>query len=75
MTRRGRIGVLWPLFEIFKERTADDVKVIRGYIEPIVRDAMRKRAEGVESKDDSLLQHLLTVTQGKPTLFILCTLS
>ncbi|KAF8577266.1 CYP63 cytochrome P450 monooxygenase-like protein [Ramaria rubella] len=65
ISKRARIGVAWPLFEIFKDRTADDMKEVRGFIEPIVREAMRKRANGFESKrDESLLQHLLDVTEN-----------
>ncbi|KAF8498338.1 cytochrome P450 [Gautieria morchelliformis] len=64
ITTRGRIGVVWPLFETLKDRTEDDVKEIRGFIESIVRAAMKKRAEGVVSEQEtSLLQHLLNVTQ------------
>lgn len=65
ITTRARIGVSWPLFEIFKERTEKDMKVVRGVIEPIVWEAMRKREQGnMDEKDNSLLQHLLDVTQG-----------
>jgi len=64
ISRRGRLGVLWPLFEIFRDRTAGDMRVVRGFIEPIVQDAMRKRKEcHAIVKEESLLQHLLNVTQ------------
>ncbi|KAF8528399.1 cytochrome P450 monooxygenase pc-1 [Hysterangium stoloniferum] len=65
VSRRARLGVLWPLFEIFGDRTAGDMRVVRGFIEPIVQDAMRKRKEGgvaVEKlEEESLLQHLLNM--------------
>lgn len=66
ISTRSRIGILWPLFEIFKDRTKDDMDQVKSFIEPIVRDAMNKRAGGekAEKADDSLLQHLLNVTDG-----------
>lgn len=63
---------MWPLFETFKDRTEDDMREVRGFIEPVVREAMRKRAEGIVKQEDSLLQHLLNVTQGEPVEVHLC---
>lgn len=61
LARRARLGVLWPLFETFKDRTSDDMRVVRGLIEPIVRQRMEN---GSGDKQDSLLDHLLGVSQG-----------
>lgn len=63
---RGMIGTNWPLLETFKDRTEDDMKEVRGFIEPIVLEAIRKKAKGLDSKEsESLLDHLVTVTQGE----------
>lgn len=39
--------------------------VVRGFIEPIVEDAIQKRKEGSVTNEDTLLHHLLEVSQGK----------
>lgn len=74
ISTRARIGIMWPLFETFRDRTAADMQEVRGFIEPVVREAMAKRARGVVAgQEDSLLQHLLNVTQGEhavPSLFV-----
>jgi len=63
IANRGRLGVLWPIFEIFKEKTEDDMKTVRGFIEPIVQDAMQQRKEGKVANSETLLNHLLEVSE------------
>ncbi|KIJ34667.1 hypothetical protein M422DRAFT_233351 [Sphaerobolus stellatus SS14] len=60
---RGRLGNIWPLFEILKDRTADDMKVVRDFIEPIVQDAMDKRKKGEVVNEHTLLHHLLDASE------------
>lgn len=80
---RGRIGWSWPWFEIFQNRTKKPMRVVDAYLEPILKEAVRKAEaekgsthhESKESTDDeqeTLLDHLVKFTTGKhppsPTL-------
>lgn len=58
--------MFWRLKEFFKDKTKDDMVVIKGFIDPIVKAAMRKRGEVDPSQKDEqcLLEHLLNVTDG-----------
>lgn len=65
---RTRLGDLWPVYELFGDKTKGAVKVIHSYIEPILRDALsRKNLNMEESKDtmpETLLDHLIQITDG-----------
>ncbi|KZS95587.1 cytochrome P450 monooxygenase pc-1 [Sistotremastrum niveocremeum HHB9708] len=54
---RGRIGLLWPLGEIFKDKTADDMKVIRAFIKPIVQQAIAQKKENAKLESSSNTEH------------------
>ncbi|KAH6893965.1 cytochrome P450 monooxygenase pc-1 [Coprinopsis sp. MPI-PUGE-AT-0042] len=69
---RERSGWVWPLFELFKDKTEEPMKIVNAYMEPIIKDAVeRKRLALPEEKSDdkelkegqTLLDHLMTVTQ------------
>ncbi|KAJ7479871.1 cytochrome P450 monooxygenase CYP63 [Mycena latifolia] len=68
ITARGRIGHMWPLFELFKDKNEDHVNVIRTWLDPLVRRAVddKRRAQkaGIESPvaDKTFLQHLADST-------------
>ena len=72
----GRLafGNDWPLFEFWSDKVAPLRKVIDGFIEPLLEDALSKRKlelskNGTDVKDDSengnLLAHLVKHTQSK----------
>lgn len=69
---RNRQGWVWPLIEIFKDRTADPMKVVNAYIDPILQEAVRRAKEtSYDQKslkevedDETLLDHLVKHTQG-----------
>ena len=63
---RGRLGMFWRFSEFFKDKTKDDMVIIKGYIEPIVKAAIDKRGEGdfAQGREVSLLDHLVNVTDG-----------
>ena len=74
ITRRLAFGNEWPLFEFWSDKVAPLRKVIDGFIEPLLEDALSKRKlelskNGADVKDDSengnLLAHLVRHTQGK----------
>lgn len=71
ITGRSRMGWVWPLFEMFGDRSTPYVKVIRNWLDPLVAQALRdheatKRA-GVNSPiaDKTFLQHLVDSTNGE----------
>ncbi|KAG9315003.1 cytochrome P450 [Chiua virens] len=53
---RVRRGWLWPLFEIFTDGTAEPMKTVNAYIEPI------------SSEEDTLLDHLVHLTTDPAVL-------
>ncbi|KAG6867246.1 hypothetical protein C0993_005269 [Termitomyces sp. T159_Od127] len=71
ITGRSRIGWVWPLFEMFGDRSTPYVKVIRNWLDPLVGQGLKdheatKRA-GVNSPiaDKTFLQHLVDSTNGE----------
>lgn len=73
-TRRARLGKIWPAFELFKDQTDEPVKVIKDWLEPLVRDALdekdRLQAMDIEPPVDqkSFLEHLASSTEGMSSL-------
>lgn len=75
---RSRRGYLWPLTEFWKDKVEEQMVVVRSFIEPIVAEALRKKKEknSIEDENDkevgegeSLLEHLVKLTDGKWRLF------
>lgn len=74
VSERPRVGWLWPLQELFRSKTEEDMAVVNAFIEPILQDALRKKEErekagldldDKESQDDeTLLDHLVKQTSG-----------
>ncbi|QRV92984.1 cytochrome P450 family protein [Ceratobasidium sp. AG-Ba] len=75
---RFRLGVAWPLFEMFWDRTRGDMDVIDEYIRPILKEKLRLKAKRSElSAEDkastihmdaeamSLLDHLVLLTDDE----------
>ncbi|KAI0774073.1 cytochrome P450 monooxygenase pc-3 [Fomes fomentarius] len=77
VSERPRVGWLWPLQELFRSKTDEDMAVVNAFIEPILQDALRKKEErekagldldDKESQDDeTLLDHLVKQTSD-PTI-------
>ena len=73
ITKRARIGYLWPLFELFRDETEPHVKVIQDWLDPLVKQALsdKLRAEkaGVTDPiaDKTFLQHLADSTESEGT--------
>jgi hypothetical protein len=71
---RSRLADIWPLAEIWKDKTKDTMKVINGYIDPILSEALAKKGGvkkspvGVDDHDgETLLDHLVEQTDGEHT--------
>ncbi|KAI0320186.1 cytochrome P450 monooxygenase [Amylostereum chailletii] len=67
LAQRSRAAPLWPLQEIFKDRTSRDMAVIRSFIDPIIAHALARRREALnkqevssEAEAPTLLDHLVT---------------
>ncbi|TFK72654.1 cytochrome P450 [Pluteus cervinus] len=43
IANRERLGWTWPLAEILKDKTEEPMKVVNGYIEPIVQEALERQ--------------------------------
>jgi hypothetical protein len=72
IANRERLSWIWPLFEITKDKTAEGMKIINAYIEPIIKEAVERKQNAPTQeknvddkeaeKEGCLLDHLLDVT-------------
>jgi hypothetical protein len=73
INRRVTIGQTWPLIEILADHTAQHMKVVNAFLDPILKDALAKHSAtakiGIsESADDeTLVDHLVKLTSGEIT--------
>ncbi|KAJ6478042.1 cytochrome P450 monooxygenase pc-1 [Mycena vitilis] len=74
ISKREVLGRIWPLFEIFGDKTAAPMRIISEYLDPVIHAAMEKKrlAEPQEKDDDSeelsLLDDLLNTTSDPRVL-------
>ena len=71
---RARIGWVWPWYELIKSSTADAMAKVDEFLDPILKEAVRKaqeeKAMGQDQKkdeiedDETLLGHLVRFTSG-----------
>ena len=73
-SQRASRSWLWPLFELWGDKTVEPMKVVNAYIEPILKDAIekaktaalhRERLTPESSDEDTLLDHLVRLTTGR----------
>ena len=72
ITRRGVQGDTWPLLELFKDKTEEPIQVIMDWLEPLVRQAMDRKAKRMEGdaktsahdEDTVFLDYLSDRTDG-----------
>ncbi|OCH92181.1 cytochrome P450 monooxygenase pc-2 [Obba rivulosa] len=50
VARRARLTWLWPLFEIFKDKCTEHMKVLDSFVDPIVQEALRKKETQLDEK-------------------------
>jgi hypothetical protein len=77
ITRRGVQGDTWPLLELFKDKTEEPIQVIMDWLDPLVNQAMARKAKHVEANggvkvsardDDTVfLDYLASTTDGTST--------
>ena len=72
ISTRNTLGNIWPLFELFEDKSEKHKKIIRGWVDPLVVRAMRtqeemeEKSQVVDPKDCTFLEYLATTTQGTP---------
>ncbi|KAI0090121.1 cytochrome P450 monooxygenase pc-3 [Irpex rosettiformis] len=75
---RTRIGVIWPFYELFRDKTAGPMKVVDAFLMPILETAVARHKEaktmGVDehseeiADDETLLDHLVKYTDDPVVL-------
>jgi hypothetical protein len=72
---RQRVGWVWPLFEMFRDKTARPMEVVTEYIDPIIHAALEKKNRAGDCKESdenaSLLDDMLKSTSGVSAASIL----
>jgi len=53
ITRRGVQGDTWPLLELFKDKTEEPIQQIMDWLEPLVREAINRKAKRREAHGDA----------------------
>ncbi|KAK7057643.1 cytochrome P450 [Favolaschia claudopus] len=69
---RQRVGPIWPLFEMFHDKTAKPMETVTAYIDPLIHAALEKKRlaeeKGVHSAEDSCLLDELMKSSSDPKL-------
>ncbi|KIY51977.1 cytochrome P450 monooxygenase CYP63 [Fistulina hepatica ATCC 64428] len=58
---RARIGHLWPLLELFTDKNVENARVIREWLDPLVKQAIDSRGTFVDG-EKNFMQHLADST-------------
>lgn len=77
---RMGLSKLWSWFELFWDRTGEDMKVINSYVTPILRKKFEEKrvlfkceSARAEEVGDTLLDHLVQFTDGGLSFFLCLT--
>ena len=54
LARRARYGTLWPVFEFFDREHARNRRIIRNYVDPIVRAAVTQAREDAAERGETV---------------------
>ncbi|KIM86354.1 hypothetical protein PILCRDRAFT_816295 [Piloderma croceum F 1598] len=77
ISERGRFGWIWPLLEIFHDKTEAPMKIVNAFLDPIMKDAIEKHQSRSTSSlndtdkvsdDETLLDHLVKLTTDRTVL-------
>jgi hypothetical protein len=68
--RRQYVGWLWPLTEIFEDKTSKSMRLVNAFVEPIIKEALERKQRVVNEDDETLLDHLVKATDGKAYTFL-----
>jgi hypothetical protein len=70
ITMRGRTGSIWPVFELFEDKTAPHVDIIKRWLDPLVKQTLERKAAAQKSghwstmEEKTFLEHLADSTEG-----------
>ncbi|EMD30996.1 hypothetical protein CERSUDRAFT_120204 [Gelatoporia subvermispora B] len=71
VSKRGRLAPVWPLFELFRDKTRQNVKILHCFINPIIQRALERQRSQKEADErhgvaipeqTSLLDELVALT-------------
>ncbi|KAG5652107.1 hypothetical protein H0H81_006281 [Sphagnurus paluster] len=68
VTTRARLGYLWPLFEVFGDKTEPHISVIQKWLDPLVQNALQEKVFSEKNNspvgitEKTFLQHLVDST-------------
>ncbi|KAG6819311.1 hypothetical protein H0H93_013137 [Arthromyces matolae] len=74
---RERYGWIWPLTEIFEDKTKKPMEIVRAYLDPIIQEAIEKNSANAATKPvadekgeahlgegETLIDHLVRLSSG-----------
>jgi len=74
ITMRARTGSIWPVFELFEDKTAPHVEIIKRWLDPLVNQTLERKATAQKAgkwstmEEKTFLEHLADSIEG-PFLF------
>ena len=78
IAKRFQISDAWKLFEFWEDRFTEPMAVIRKVLDPIVENALQKGGKGPTGDNveaETLLSHLVKLTDGKHPIHLFCSVS
>ncbi|KAG0701446.1 cytochrome P450 monooxygenase CYP63 [Suillus ampliporus] len=69
ITMRGRTGSIWPVFELFEDKTAPHVDIIKRWLDPLIKQTLDNKAAtqkiGIQNSMEEItfLEHLADSTE------------
>ncbi|KAH0579505.1 hypothetical protein H2248_002361 [Termitomyces sp. 'cryptogamus'] len=58
ISSRERYGWIWPMMEIFEDRTKKPMETVRAYLDPIIQDAIVKNANAPKTGSEKSESHV-----------------
>lgn len=73
IARRIRLGKVWPLFEMFRDKTTEGNRIVKDFLHPIVQKAIEDKVRMADSREGhtadeispTFLSHLASSTNSK----------
>jgi hypothetical protein len=70
ITMRARSGSIWPVFELFEDKTAPHVEIIKKWLDPLVKQTLEHKVASQKIshwntiEEKTFLEHLADSTEG-----------
>jgi len=68
ISKRAWVGTIWPLFEIFVDKSREPMKIIDSFIDPILQQSLEKKSTTGSDEALTLLDHLVQFTTDKKVI-------